>query len=436
MSRLVHSSRGPVLVRGARVRESGRASAGASDVLLSGGRIVEVGGPLAAPSGATVVDGSGLWLLPGWIDLQLNDIDWLRRGARSPEEHAARVREVAAYQAARGVTGFVLATLAAPPDEIVLYLQGMRRVLDEPLSPADGAFLGALVEGTFMNPALSGAQNPSWVFPPGRALLDRFLDTGAVRLVNLAPERSEDALELIAHATRRGAVVGAGHAKPHAERLREAVRAGLRYAIHLGNGPTGSSLKRFHDGGMLEEALRNDAIAATVILDGWHVHPELVRDWIARKEVSRVIAVSDAGFAMEVPRGEFEVFGVRGEASPDGRYLRVVPRDAGPGPGPSPLSSDTGALFGSAVHMRDVFENALNLLTREMAGVYTRRHPALPLEEALAAASALCSRNAASLLGLADRGEIAAGRRGDVVLAGISGGPGAYAVEVVAVCAG
>jgi N-acetylglucosamine-6-phosphate deacetylase len=433
-----HSSADPVLIRGARVVRGEAGPLEAADVLLAGGRIDAVGKGLSAPPGAATVDAAGLWLAPGWIDIQVNDIDWIARGRKEPSEHAARVRRVLRHQAAGGVTGLVLATLAAPIEDILAYLRGMAEVLEAARGagagdrgggdPIDRAFIGGLVEGTFMNPALSGAHNPAWIHEPRRDLLDSLLDTGAVKLINIAPEASPGAIDLIRHAASRGAVVGAGHAKPHAERLREAVAAGLRYIIHLGNGPTGSSLKAFHDGGMLEESLRNDGLIASIIMDGIHIHPALVRDWIARKGLSRVIGTSDAAFALDPPRGGFEVLGIEGRVSEDGRWLRVVPPLGTPAP--NPLSSDFAPLFGSAAAMRDVFENALGWLTREMAGVYTRSHPAMPLDEALRAASLFCSANPASLLGLGDRGSIEAGKRADVVLLEIGGGPGDHSVRV------
>src|SRR5690606_35117309 len=244
-----------------------------------------------------------------------------------PETHAERVRAVCRHHAARGITGICLATLAAPLDEILAYLAGMAIVLDEPRGSMDNVFLGGLVEGTFMNPEFHGAHNPDWVFPPDVDLLERFLATGAMRLLNVAPEMSDRAIDVIRRATSHGVVVGCGHAKPSAECLRRAIGAGLRYAIHLGNGPTGSSTKAFHDGGMLEETLRNDDVIATVIIDGYHVHPQLVRDFIERKGIERMIGVSDAGFALGPPKGEFEVFGIKGAPSDGGDYLYVVRPD-------------------------------------------------------------------------------------------------------------
>jgi N-acetylglucosamine-6-phosphate deacetylase len=98
----------------------------------------------------------------------------------------------------------------------------------------------------------------------------------------------------------------------------------------------------------------------------------------------------------------------------------------------NPLSSDFGALFGSAIGMREVFENSINLLTGGMEGVYCRWHPPLDLAEAVAAASRMCSANPASLLGLRDRGTLAVGQRADAVLVEIEGRPGSYEVKVCA----
>lgn len=430
---------GPVLIRGARVARPRRDTALAEDVLLAGGRVEAIGEALRTPKGARTIDGRGCWLLPGWIDLQLNDVAWMAGGSRPPEEHAARVREVLGYQARQGVTGVVLATLAAPLEELEAYLQGMQLVLERPEQPTDGVFLGALVEGTFMNPANCGAHNPEWILKPEKAVVDRLLATGAVKLLNMAPEVSGDALDWIRYATDRGVGVGAGHSRVHAARLRAAVDAGLRYAIHLGNGPTGSSLKAFEDGGMLEECLRNDRIVVTVILDGIHVHPDIVRDWIARKELERVIGVSDAAFALGAPEGEFEVLGIRGARSADGRYLSVLPApgDGTPQAGgdacAQALTSDFGALFGSAVGMRDVFENALNLLTAARQGVWCRHHEAWPLERSVLGAVRMTSTTPATLLSLPDRGDLEPGGRGDALLIEIEGPPGRHRVRLRAV---
>lgn len=414
-----------ILVENARVLGSeGEWREGAA-IAVEDGRITDAG----ASSGQDreVIDATGLWAVPGWIDLQVNDIGWLAGGYREPGKHAARIREVMSYQASSGVTGCVLATLAAPLDEILAYLEGMKEVLDGE-GDLDGVLLGGLVEGTFMNPEFHGAHNPDWVLPPDPGILEQLLSTGAVTMINIAPETTPDAVNLVAEAASRGVVVGCGHAKPHAECLREAIAAGLRYVIHLGNGPTGSSVKVFNDGGLLEEALRNDDLIATLIVDGYHIHPQLIRDWVARKEVSRCIGISDAGFGTGAPTEPFELCGMRGEPAGDGGYLRVArsPEEIEK----AARTSDAGALFGAAIGMREVFENLLNIFSVEMTGVNTRNHPALSMEDAIAASSQMCSSNPARLLGIRDRGALEPGARGDVLLVEITGEAGAFEVKV------
>ncbi|MEC9032449.1 MAG: hypothetical protein VYB15_11240 [Planctomycetota bacterium] len=415
------------LVRDARVLSGEAGWIEGASILVEDGLIAGLGTEARAPEGAVEIDGEGLWAVPGWIDLQVNDIGWLSGGLRSPGEHAARIGEVLDYQAGAGVTGCVLATLAAPLDEILAYLRGMKEVLDGG-GELSGILLGSLVEGTFMNPEFHGAHNPDWVLPPDPGVLDQLLSTGAVSMINIAPETTPGAIPLIAEAAGRGVVVGCGHAKPHAECVREAVAAGLAYVIHLGNGPTGSSLKVFNDGGLLEETLRNDDLAATFIVDGFHVHPQLLRDWISRKEVSRCIGISDAGFGTGAPTGPFELCGIQGEPADGGRYLRVVrsekEREL------AERTSDAGALFGAAIGMREVFENLLNLFSVELEGVHVRRHQALSLADSVAAASSMCSENPARLLGVGDRGVLAPGARGDIALLEITGEPGALEVKV------
>ncbi len=57
-----------ILIRGARVFDGSGAAPVSADVLVEGDRISRVGGDLAAPDGAEVVDAAGKFLMPGMID--------------------------------------------------------------------------------------------------------------------------------------------------------------------------------------------------------------------------------------------------------------------------------------------------------------------------------------------------------------------------------
>ncbi|MFH1069516.1 MAG: amidohydrolase family protein, partial [Candidatus Glassbacteria bacterium] len=364
--------------------------------------------------GVQVIELDGAWLLPGLVDLHTNDGVALLKKPDDPQWHVERLRQVSRAQAERGVTGLFLATLAAPLDQIRCYLEGMALFRERWRSERTGAEIcGALVEGTFMNPDNCGAHNPEYIFRPDRRILDDLLETGALRLVNIAPEFGEASLELIEYAASRGVVVGAGHCKPTAEQLSRAVDRGLTYFIHLYNGPSGSNTKAFYGGGTLEGALRDDRLTVELIVDFVHVDRRVLRDTIARKQAQRVVAVSDVMFACDPPPGRFEINGIVGEIDSGAGCISVVGRRGRDGRineirEPEAQTCDFNSLFGSTANMDTVFANTVQLLSCEMEGNFVRHHPALPLEEAIRQAALMCSTVPARVAGLDDG---AAGRR-------------------------
>ncbi len=60
-----------VLIKNGRVIDPGRIN-GPADVLIENGTIAAVGSGLKAPAGATVIDATGKWVLPGFVDLHVH----------------------------------------------------------------------------------------------------------------------------------------------------------------------------------------------------------------------------------------------------------------------------------------------------------------------------------------------------------------------------
>jgi N-acetylglucosamine-6-phosphate deacetylase len=299
---------------------------------------------------------------------------------------------------------------------------------------ADGARLdGAFIEGTWTrDPAFSGAQNPEHFREPSIELFERFqaASRGIVRYAMIAPEWGESATRLIRHLHERGVLVGTGHTNCTADQYREAVRHGLRAAVHLTNGPTGGSFKPFAGGGALEAALTLPDVYAEQIVDGYHVNPAYVLDIIKRKGPDRVCLVTDAMFAAAAEGiADFEVAGIRGQLSPNGKYLSVVGK--------------RNTMFGSVLTMDVGFQNVLNWLTADSPGIWNAVHPAMRFEDALPRVSGFASANPARALRLYDAhdgpagrprgqciGSLEPGKRADVVVARIAGEQGRYEVAL------
>jgi N-acetylglucosamine-6-phosphate deacetylase len=155
----------------------------------------------------------------------------------------------------------------------------------DPASPIAGAHL----EGPFLSPAHAGMHRPELLRSPSDAI-PSYYSSPAVKLVTLAPELP-GALELIHELRERGVAVALGHSGASAEEARAAVDAGARLITHLFNGMA----PLHHRGpGLAGVALSDERLSVSVIADGVHVDPLVLR-LVERLAGDRVVLVSDAG---------------------------------------------------------------------------------------------------------------------------------------------
>ncbi len=93
---------------------------GIGDLLLAGGRIKRAGGRIKAPPSCEVLDASGLWVFPGFVDAHVH--------TREPGAEAAETLESAALAAAAGgVTTALLMPNTVPPLDSPALLRRLRR---------------------------------------------------------------------------------------------------------------------------------------------------------------------------------------------------------------------------------------------------------------------------------------------------------------------
>jgi N-acetylglucosamine-6-phosphate deacetylase len=413
--------------------------------------VTYVGEPAEPPTGCRVIDGGGLYAVPGFIDIHTHGASLfdLTQGLYDPETRTfddsdeaydAGIDRTLRTMAAEGTTRVLLATVASPMDKLTHALRCAGRYIASSDNGLQGALLhGVLLEGTFIRyPEFSGAQNPAHFLPPSVDAFERLNDAahGNIAYVNVVPEYGEAARPLMEHLTRQRILIGAGHTDASAEQYTEAVRWGLSVAIHFTNGPTGSTFKPFGGGGVLQAVLGSRRVYAELIADGYHVNPAYVLDILWRKGHDRIIAISDSMFVTGADSIEdFELAGIKGHRSENGRYLAVAGKRR--------------TLFGSVLTMRAAFANFLSWLTRPMRGIWKDVHDPLELDEAILAASHFCAANPARALEILDppnqklgqdismcAGGIQVGKRADVALIRVDGEPGEYDVQVVSTFVG
>jgi len=397
------------------------------NLIVKGDVIADVGSSLDVEG--HVYDIDGLYVLPGFREQHMHDMPGMTCNIDKPKRIGDVARKVLRY----GVASFKLATMAMPFEDLLNYLHSCREYLESKESDVKGArFEGVFVEGTFINRECSGAQPPEYIVHPNdpraKEMLDALLDSKVVKFVNIVPDFGVD---LIRYAASKGVVVGCGHCKASARMLREAVKAGLRFIVHLTNGAMGQSFKPFEEGGTYEGALTLP-VFVELIVDGYHIDFRYISDIIERRvqrqRAYEILAVTDRLFPSpeEAPEGTFRMFSVvckkpKGE---DVLYTEGYIDDEG-----RLVKAPPFTLCGSLLTMDKAFQNLLNLFTVEHSG-YMIDVNARNLEDALVLASEFTSSNTARLEGLSSVGSLEKNRKADIAILEISGSPGRYKVKV------
>jgi N-acetylglucosamine-6-phosphate deacetylase len=321
---------------------------------------------------APVVDLEGAWLLPGFVDLHMHGGGG-HNIAASPEAMEGAV----AFHRRHGTTATLVSLMTAPVDDLSEQLTWAAELVRRGPTPR-GHVLGSHLEGPFLSPRRSGAQNEAHMIAPDARVLDRLVAAadGSLRMVTLAPEL-EGALALIDPLRQQGVVVAMGHSDATYEEATAAIRAGANHATHLFN----AMPSLHHRAPGLVGAALEAGIACELINDGRHVHPAVVA--LVARLIACPVLVTDAIDASGVGDGTFVLAG---------QEVRVHGGEA--------RLTRTESLAGSTLTMAEALRRAVT-------------DSGLGIEQASAAAST----NPARVLGLeASIGSIAPGRRADLVV--------------------
>ena len=259
--------------------------------------------------------------LPGFVDIQVNGFTGVdfNNPESSPEEIPRAIDAIHAT----GVTR-LLPTLVTGPLE--RFARCARTLLDLNLPGVAGLHM----EGPYISPldGPRGAHPRAHVAP---ASLDDFARRqeaadGRIVLVTLAPE-VPGALDLIEHLAGGGIRVAIGHSDATPAVVRDAVAAGATLSTHLGNG-CAAMLPRHQN--VIWEQLATDGMWASVIADGHHLPPSMVKVFARAKPAHRTILVTDAIAAAGCPPGPYRLGEIDIDLAPDGRVsLRGTPFLAG-----------------------------------------------------------------------------------------------------------
>lgn len=310
-------------------------------------------------------------LIPGFIDLQVNGLRGVE-ASNHPEDIMAIARLLPRY----GVTACLPTVISASPADISAKLRAVKEAC---LSSQEAQILGVHVEGPFLSPKRKGAHPIGQLRLPTLDEINLYLDSGVVRMMTLAPELP-GSLDLIPELVREGVTVSIGHSDASFEEASMAIDVGVRAATHIFNGMRPLDHR---DPGALLALLLDNRVAASIIVDGIHLDPSIVRLVVKLKTCHNTFLITDSTAASGMPSGRYQL----GEQTiiSDGKRIELLGRES---------------LAGSSLTMDQALRNMI-------------RYTGCSLEDAVTMASHVPAR----LIGYGEsKGRIAPGFDADLVV--------------------
>ncbi|MFE0705105.1 N-acetylglucosamine-6-phosphate deacetylase [Streptomyces sp. NPDC058872] len=351
--------------------------AGAHVVLPTGtvenGRVIVDGARIAgsAPENAPVLDLSGHWLVPGFVDMHNHGgggasftsgtVDEVLKGVHTHRLHG---------------TTTVVASFVTGEMDFLTQRAGLLSELAE-----QGEIAGLHFEGPFISPCRKGAHDETLLRDPDPAAVRKLIDAGRgqAKMVTLATELPGgiDSVRLLAE---HGVIAAIGHTDATYEQTRAAIDAGATVATHLYNAMPGLGHRA---PGPIAALLEDERVTVELINDGTHLHPAALELAFHHAGPERVALITDAMDAAG--------FG-------DGRYmlgpLEVEVKDS------VARLVEGGSIAGSTLTLDRAFKRATTI-------------DGIPVEAVVEAISATPAR----LLGAYDRvGSLEPGKDADLVV--------------------
>jgi len=301
------------------------------------------------------------YVAPGLFDLQINGHGgvWFSQDGLTPDD----VFDILEPHFRFGVTRLCPTLITNSFDALAAGFRAVREACERE------DWVAKMVPGCHLEgPYLSTEDGPRGAHPIEHvraADWDEFcrlqdISGGRIRLVTLAPE-ADGAVEFIDRAVESGVVVSIGHTGANAEQIEAAVSAGARLSTHLGNGAHGT-LRRHPN--YIWDQLGHPRLTSSIITDGHHLPPSVVRSVIGAKSPRNTIITCDAAGLAGCPPGEYEHGSLKVEILEDGRIVIAGQRQLLAG---SSLSTDR--CVANAVAFGGVsLEDAIDMAGRNPAG--------------------------------------------------------------------
>lgn len=341
--------------------------------------VIEISGDkISAIKASKKNHSSPLYVAPGLIDLQINGYMGVDFSDQNLTSEALQKAIEALWK--QGITTILPTVITASRESLLNSFTLLSSASAN--SGISTSIPGFHLEGPYISPekGYRGAHLEKYIRKPDWDEFSALQKSSGnrIRLITLAPE-AENVVSFISNCKNEGVIVSLGHHNGNAEQIEKAAEAGASLSTHLGNG-CANMIDRHNN--PLWPQLADDRLSVTMIVDGFHLNKQEVQTFYKAKGIDRTILVSDALDLAGMPPGEY----IRGERKV------LLTHDVVKFP-------EENVLAGAASPITACVSNMM-------------RFTGCSLGQAIQMATA----NPARLMGFSNIGELAPGKRADLIL--------------------
>lgn len=305
-----------------------------ASIYIEDGIIVDIANQIEREAD-TVIDlhHTQLKAVPGFIDIHIHG----SAGHDVMDASEEALRTIAQSLPKEGTTSFLATTMTQSIYAINKALQNVARYQPK---EQEAEIIGIHLEGPFVSKERAGAQPIRYIIAPSIDLFDQWQKQSMnnIKIVTIAPE-VKGALPFIEKYSSE-VIVSLGHTDANYGEMISAIHAGASHITHLYNQ---MSPLHHRDVQAIGAALLEEELLTELIVDTIHSHEKAVELAFRMKGADKIILITDAMRAKQMPAGNYEL---------GGQAVVVSEKDA---------RLEDGTLAGSILTMEQAVKNMKNI---------------------------------------------------------------------------
>ena len=248
-----------------------------------------------------VIDASGLIVAPGLVDIHTHG----RAGYDFTSAGRDGLQKMARSYLESGVTTLMPTLASAPFDTLTHALDLIYEYGD---SEDSARFIGAHLEGRYLNPSKRGAHSLSYLAKPDMTELSELLTHMPVPCRISAAFELDLSGDFTSLAKKHGATLSLAHTLAGKDEALLAFKRGVNSVTHLFN-----AMPSLHhrDGASTCAALTDSSVFTEIICDGIHICPDMIKLAFMCKGPDKLCLITDSMEATGCPDGAYSIAGQR-----------------------------------------------------------------------------------------------------------------------------